>query len=57
MLAAELNEVIYALQVARRGKRLVSEASTALPSQAYRLNGFISKRYLRSYSFRTSRVC
>ena len=39
MLAAELNEVIYALQVARRGKRLVSEASTALPSQAYRLNG------------------
>jgi len=39
MLGTELNEVIYALQVSRRGKRLVSEASTALPSQAYRLNG------------------
>ncbi len=39
MLDAELNEVIHALQVAQRGKGLVSEASMALPSQAYQLNG------------------
>jgi len=39
MLGAELNEVIHALQVAQRGKGLVSKASTALPSQASRLNG------------------